>query len=587
MPQAPYGINMVIHGPSKHGKALSLDTVLPTPTGWITMGEVQCGDELFNDKGEVTRVIAVGPIQFDRPCRRVAVMGDEITADAAHLWRVFSPWNREKEATIIVDTDHLRISDKENSVYQLPWTPVLQLPDQPLPIPPYVLGAWLGDGAMGTSRLGWTDERKIPMLKHCLDVYGEGDFRTSSQGWFYIHLPGLKNKTFESRAAVLEDGVLRRRIPSAYLRAGIEQRRELLAGLMDTDGWIGSRQTEYTSIDPILAAQVAELACSLGIRAHVRQGMPSKYLKNGQHTQASDHYDVLIRGVVKAHRLTHRPDQDAKIPDRRVKRYDRIRIKSVTATDSVPVRCIQVDDENGMFLAGRSMIPTHNSTLADTCPSPRIIIDAEGGSRFTPSTKRLWDPLTEPIPAVDGTWESAIVHPRNYDTVLKVYEILDQQEHPFRSVVMDSISEVQQKCVRAIAGVNPMQTQDWGTLLRKVSDLARGFRDLITHPLHPLDAVVIIAMTKQEDGKWIPFVQGQLKTSLPYYFDLCTYLCRVQTPGGAEVHRLFIAPVPGFETGERVGGRLGAYRDDANIAEMLDIIRNERPVGQPTEPAAT
>lgn len=217
------------------------------------------------------------------------------------------------------------------------------------------------------------------------------------------------------------------------------------------------------------------------------------------------------------------------------------------------------------------------STLADTCPAPRVIIDAEGGSRFTPSTKVLWDPLNEPIPPLDGTWESAIVHPRNYDAVLKVYEILDQQEHPFRSVVMDSISEVQQKCVRAIAGVNPMQTQDWGTLLRKVSDLARGFRDLITHPLHPLDAVVIIAMTKQEDGKWIPFVQGQLKTSLPYYFDLCTYLCRVQTPGGTEVHRLFIAPVPGFETGERVGGILGAYRDNANIADMLNTIRGERP----------
>lgn len=229
------------------------------------------------------------------------------------------------------------------------------------------------------------------------------------------------------------------------------------------------------------------------------------------------------------------------------------------------------------------------SSLADTSPAPRVVIDAEGGSLFTPSSKTVWDPLSEPVPVVDGTWETAIVHPRNYDTVLKVYQILDQQEHPFRSVVMDSISEVQQKCVNAIAGVNPMQTQDWGTLLRKVSDLARNFRDLTKHPRHPLDAVVIIAMTKQEDGKWIPFVQGQLKTTLPYYFDLCTYLCRVQTPGGQEIRRLFVAPVAGFETGERVGGRLGPYLDNANIAEMLDVIRHGAPGAglKDAEPAKT
>lgn len=216
------------------------------------------------------------------------------------------------------------------------------------------------------------------------------------------------------------------------------------------------------------------------------------------------------------------------------------------------------------------------STLGDTTPGPRLVLDAEMGSRFTPSKKVEWDPVRYAPPEPDGSWDTAIVPVHSYTTVLKAYEWLNSGKHPFRSVVMDSISEVQQRLADSLVGTNPLQLQDWGTMLRQASDLVRKFRDLTTHPVKPLAAVLFIAMAHQRnDGTWHPHVQGQLKTTLPYYVDLLTHLQAVTLEDGSVVRRLIIGPTPGYETGERVGGRLGHFIDNPRIADMLDVIRTD------------
>lgn len=216
------------------------------------------------------------------------------------------------------------------------------------------------------------------------------------------------------------------------------------------------------------------------------------------------------------------------------------------------------------------------SYLSDTTPAPRLVLDAEMGSRFTPSKSVIWDPRKEKPPVPDGTWDTAIVPVHDYTTVLKAYEWLNSGQHPFKSVVIDSISEVQQRLADDLTGVNPMQLQDWGTMLRKASALVRQFRDLVEHPVRPIDAVVIIAMMREDNnGGKHPYVQGQLKTTLPYYVDVIAYLGPVHLQDGGFVRRLLIGPTPGYETGERVAGRLGHYIDDADITDMLRKVRGE------------
>jgi len=226
-----------------------------------------------------------------------------------------------------------------------------------------------------------------------------------------------------------------------------------------------------------------------------------------------------------------------------------------------------------MILYGRSK--QGKSFCADTTPGPRVVLDAEMGSRFTPSRKIVWDPITQAPPVDDGTWDTAIVYVRQYATVSKAFEWLNSGKHPFRSAVLDSISEIQQRAVDDIAGTNQMKTTDWGDLLRRVSELVRRFRDLTTNPLKPLDAVVMIAMARDVEGHTRPHVQGSLATTLPYYVDVCAYLQVVPGDDGiTPVRRLFVGPTPGYETGERVGGRLGSYIDNPNITEMLAAIRD-------------
>jgi AAA domain len=215
------------------------------------------------------------------------------------------------------------------------------------------------------------------------------------------------------------------------------------------------------------------------------------------------------------------------------------------------------------------------SRLGDTTPAPRVVLDAEAGSRFTPSRKKRWDPVSERPPEADGTWDTALVTVRDFRAVQKAYEWLNSGQHPFRSVVIDSISEVQQRGVDDIAGTKQMQTQDWGQLLRIVSDLVRKFRDLISHPTNPLDAVVFIAMARQREGQWEPHVQGQLATTMPYYVDVVSYLAPVLNPETGEIiRRLFCGPFQGYMTGERVGGCLGPYIDNPTVTGMLGMIRD-------------
>jgi AAA domain len=215
------------------------------------------------------------------------------------------------------------------------------------------------------------------------------------------------------------------------------------------------------------------------------------------------------------------------------------------------------------------------SWMGDTTPAPRLVLDAESGSRFTPSKKVQWNPSVDAPPKYDGTWDTAIVPVRQYRDIDTAYAWLNAGKHDFKSVVLDSISEIQQRAVDSIAGANLMKTHDWGTLLRTVSDMVRKFRDLVTNPVKPLDAVIYIAMAKQrQDGVWAPYVQGGLATVLPFYVDLCCYLTTVQTEDGAAVRRLFIENVPGYEVGQRVGGRLPQFIDNPSITDMLNMIRN-------------
>jgi hypothetical protein len=148
--------------------------------------------------------------------------------------------------------------------------------------------------------------------------------------------------------------------------------------------------------------------------------------------------------------------------------------------------------------------------------------------------------------------------------------------------VVDSISEIQKRCKDQLTGGSGQMDQRlWGDILTHMEALIRQLRDLTEHPTKPLTAVVITAMTEMRDGKWRPYVQGQLRTTLPYFIDVVGYaFVQQQTsadpsqPPPPPIRRMLTRPHPLYEAGERVQGRLPEFVDgDAfNVEAILTAV---------------
>jgi len=203
------------------------------------------------------------------------------------------------------------------------------------------------------------------------------------------------------------------------------------------------------------------------------------------------------------------------------------------------------------------------STLSSTAPKPILVLDAEGSWRFIPLRQVHWDPVTGPPPTHDGSWDACVVTVSNWDTVSQVYTWVAQYQTPFRTIVIDSITEIQRRCKQALVGTDAMKIADWGVLLARMDQVIRGFRDLALESRLGVRCVVFIAETRQSQaGKWVPYMQGQIAVSLPYWVDICGYLyadyeADANGQPTQEVRRLWISPHPQYEAGERVQGRLG------------------------------
>ncbi len=352
------------------GKALALDTPLPTPGGWTTMGEVRVGDELYGADGQPVRVVAATEVMRDRECFEV-VFGDgtSIVADAEHQWvtesresrRNREPPRRVRTTAELART--LRAGSDQRVNHSITNVSPLQGGETAMPIPAYALGAWLGAGHSASARLT-SETSEIPMY---IEAAG---LRCIHRG-ATLYSISIDDESEGIAAPLRKIGVLgNKHIPTAYLRASEADRRALLAGLLDTDGTVvrASGAVQLGLASRRLADDAYELIVSLGYRCHRR----TKRVKG--RSDATSTFELLtfsaIDDVFRLHRkaVLHkelRPTNLARIGQRYV--------VDVRPVSSVPVRCVQVDADDHLYLAGRSMVPTHNSTLAlDFCRAASI-----------------------------------------------------------------------------------------------------------------------------------------------------------------------------------------------------------------------
>ena len=218
------------------------------------------------------------------------------------------------------------------------------MPELDLPVDPYVLGCWLGDGISQGCGFICADPEII-------DEIERRGFQVRKRAALYAW--GILGLTTLLRGLGLIDN---KHVPKQYFRASKQQRLDLLAGLMDTDGTANANGScEFTSCSFILAEAVKELLVSLGIKATIRQGRATI---NGK--DCGTKYRIKFTTNTPVFILPRKKGRQAS----EIRSTQRVRfITNVRRVESVPVRCIQVGAESALFLAGREMVPTHNSHL--------------------------------------------------------------------------------------------------------------------------------------------------------------------------------------------------------------------------------
>jgi replicative DNA helicase len=297
------------------GKALALDTPIPTPGGWTTMGGLVVGDQVFDEQGQPCTVSYATPVQHDRRCYEVELDdGTTIVADADHQWFAYDlpAWRslgtgapgRPAEPRVVTTQqmigEGVRAGPALEPNWYIPLSLPLDLPDADLAADPYELGRRLG-------RVG-------------------------------------------------------ERAPAPYLRSSAKQRLAILQGLLDADGDVmDDGSVELELVDRSLVEQARELALSLGHRVSPPRAKPLR-LPDGR---AATAWRIRWTPLDPVFRLERKATLLDELKSHRVfGRMTRRAVRAIRPVPSVPVRCITVDSPNSLYLAGEAMVPTHNTSFA-------------------------------------------------------------------------------------------------------------------------------------------------------------------------------------------------------------------------------
>lgn len=317
------------------GKALSLDTNILTPTGWVKNRNIKLGDTVIGRDGKPTKVVGVYPQGITNNYTLTLKDGRAIDCCEDHEWTVYSyKWGKERTFTTKELYNKLQCVRYKNSISLPKFTGDYGI-EKDFIIPPYVMGVLIGDGCLTRGMCYCKPNveilNKVQSLLPNSDVHFGGDNKTVYitnfiEGLNYIRKIGLNTQSYNKF------------IPNEYFHSSKEQREELFNGLMDTDGFKFNTGWEYSTTSKQLALDVQQLAWSLGYCAKILTRM-GKYKKDNQVTATRLNYRVFI--------TTHNP----------------LTIVDIQPTKSFETQCIHVDNEDSLFVI-EDYIVTHNSALA-------------------------------------------------------------------------------------------------------------------------------------------------------------------------------------------------------------------------------
>lgn len=331
-------------------KGLALDTVIATPEGFIRMENIKKGDLIFNGSGEITKVKDISDIHYN-PCYELTFHTNEkIVADHEHRWIINKGIRgrnlKEKIYTTEQIAAHIGIYGTTNKL-SINNNSKLDLPDKELPIDPYVLGLWLANGnshcgtIMSTLDITWDEIKKRGYdISHNLEKDPSRPCYKTVYGLYkQLRLLNLlKNK----------------HVPLNYMRASYNQRLDLLRGYMDGDGHYHKKRNRCVMIttNNRQALDIRDLVATLGSTATIvnakTSGFGKKNIKTWHTTFSPPFNPFLLR------------NNNYDLNNKRVRDHYRY-IKSIKKIETVATKCISVESKCKSYLAGPTLIKTHNT----------------------------------------------------------------------------------------------------------------------------------------------------------------------------------------------------------------------------------
>lgn len=349
--------HLLINIPPRFGKALSNHTLILTRNGWKKHGDLIVGDEVLSPTGQFVKVLAVSQ-EYDMDRKVVFSDGDEIICHHNHEWVI-----ETNSRQIIKETDWLKNKNLYNGIqgkrgskakYKLPTIEYIIGENKKLPVAPYALGAWIGDGTrtvpcITISKQDEVIAQEIQKLGYPIsNIYVHHKY-----GTYRYYFKNLMN-SLRSIDLCFNDKTKIKHIPDVYLTSSINQRLELLAGLLDTDGYLDNKgRYHFSTISERLRDDFIALLSTFGWRASVSRVKAC--------TSSS--------GIVGRHDLYYIGfNPDCIIPcrlkrkqNKQTKKTNRIAFHSIENGYFGKGKCIQV--EGGVYLAGKRLKPTHNSLI--------------------------------------------------------------------------------------------------------------------------------------------------------------------------------------------------------------------------------
>lgn len=381
--------NFIESGSRGQGKMNPIDTPVLTKDGFIPMGEVKVGTEVYGRDGKLHTVSQIFPHGYKDIYEVSFSDGTTSECGLEHLWQVIDHHVLRKHKycppeTRIIDTEYLTKITNFSNRFEIPMCEAIQFPEQEVPIPPYILGLLLGDGCFSTNNISLTTAHEE--IKRAFEEYVISDSnntyylcetnkksKSKAKGYRIsntVHNSTIKNIYVEK---ITELGLYNKKshekfIPKKYLYNNRENRLALLQGLLDTDGTIGKdkrniyNNINYCTVSEQLKDDVVWLVQSLGGTARVSI-RPSKY-KNakGEIIECKPHYRISIKipTSMPPFRLSRKLDLYNSSKHIEPVRY----IKGVRKLpQKKEAQCIYIDDDEHLYLVN-DFIVTHNSEIA-------------------------------------------------------------------------------------------------------------------------------------------------------------------------------------------------------------------------------